>query len=94
MGFFDRPLLDFNEDGKTDFMEWSIGMQMTANNRQKAIDLTGDNTFYFGIDISEEDDDTFELLGLDRDKFDMMDEDERQVALEEVDLDLDNYDEY
>ena len=93
MGFFDRPLFDFNGDGKTDFMEWSIGMQMTANNRQEAIDLTRDNTAYFGIDISEEEDDAFGLLGLDRDEFDMMDEDERQAALEKVNLELDDYDE-
>ena len=42
MGFFDRTLFDFNGDGETDFMEWSIGMQMTASSRQESIDLTGD----------------------------------------------------
>lgn len=57
MGVFDRPLFDFNGDGKTDFMEWSVGMQMTASSRQEAIDLTGDDTFYPGSDTLEEDDD-------------------------------------
>lgn len=94
MGFFDRSLFDFNGDGKTDFMEWSIGMEMTASNRQEAIDLTGDDTFYFGSDTSEEEDDDLELLGLGRDELDMMDEDERRAALEEADLDPDDYDEY
>lgn len=47
MGFFDRPLFDLNGDGETDFMEWSIGMQMTASSRQEAIDLTGDDALFW-----------------------------------------------
>lgn len=94
MGFFDRPLFDFNGDGKTDFMEWSIGMQMTASSRQEAIDLTGDDTFYLGSDTLEEEDDDLDLYGLDRDELDMMDEDERREDLEEAGLDPDDYDEY
>ena len=95
MGFFDRPLFDFNGDGQTDFMEWSIGMQMTASSRQEAIDLTGDDTFYLGTDsLEDEDEDDLELYGLDRDELDMMDEDERREALEEAGLDPDDYDEY
>lgn len=93
MGFFDEPFFDFNGDGKTDVMEWSIGMQMTASSRQEAIDLTGADTFYLGSDTSEEGDD-LELYGLDRDELDMMDEDERREALEEAGLDPDDYDEY
>ncbi|QFJ55273.1 hypothetical protein [Pseudobutyrivibrio xylanivorans] len=91
MGFFDRPLFDFNGDGQTDFMEWSIGMQMTASSRQEAIDLTGDDTFYLGTDsLEDEDEDDLELYGLDRDELDMMDEDERREALEEAGLDPDD----
>ena len=65
MGFFDRPLFDFNGDGETDFMEWSIGMQMTASSRQEAIDLTGDDAFYSGSDTLEEegDDDARHYIG-------------------------------
>lgn len=93
-GIFDRPLFDFNGDGKTDFMEWSIGMQITASSRQEAIDLTGDDTFYLGSDTLEEEDDDLDLYGLDRDELDMMDEDERRETLEEAGLDPDDYDEY
>ena len=95
MRLFDRPLFDFNGDGQTDFMEWSIGMQMTASSRQEAIDLTGDDTFYLGTDsLEDEDEDDLELYGLDRDELDMMDEDERREALEEAGLDPDDYDDY
>lgn len=99
MGFFDRPLFDFNGDGKTDFMEWSIGMQMTAGSRQEAIDLTGDDTFYLGSDTLDEEEvedfeDELSFYGLDRDELDLMDEDERREALEEAGLDPDDYDEF
>lgn len=94
MGFFDRPLFDFNGDGETDFMEWSVGMQMTASSRQEAIDLTGDDTFYPGSDTLEEDDDELDLYGLDRDDLEMMDEEERRTALEDVGLDPDDYDNF
>lgn len=95
MGFFDRSLFDFNGDGETDFMEWSIGMQMTASSRQEAIDLTGDDTFYSGSDtLEEEGDDELDLYGLDRDELEMMDEDERRETLEEAGLDPDDYDEF
>lgn len=95
MGFFDRPLFDFNGDGMTDFLEWSIGMQMTASSRQEAIELTGDDVFYLGSDVLEdEEDDDLELYGLCRDELDMMDEDERRETLEEAGLDPDDYDEY
>ena len=82
MGFFEKPLFDFNEDGKTDCMEWSIGMQMIASSSQEEIEST------------EDDEDILELYGLDRDELDMMDEDERREALEEVGLDPDDYEEY
>ena len=39
MGFFDRPLFDFNHDGKTDALEMMMGMQMTASSRREAISL-------------------------------------------------------
>ena len=46
-------------------------------------------------DLEDEDDeDILELYGLDRDELDMMDEDERREALEEVGLDPDDYEEY
>lgn len=99
MGFFDRPLFDFNGDGKTDFLEWSIGMQMTAGSRQEAIDLTGDDTFYLGSDTLDEEEvedfeDELSFYGLDRDELDLMDEDERREALEEAGLAPDDYGEF
>ena len=94
MGFFDRPLFDFNGDGETDFMEWSIGMQMTASSRQEAIDLTGDDTFYPGSDTLEEDDDELDLYGLDRDDLEMMDEEDMRIDLEDAGLEPDNYDDF
>lgn len=94
MGVFDRPLFDFNGDGKTDFMEWSVGMQMTASSRQEAIDLTGDDTFYPGSDTLEEDDDELDLYGLDRDDLEMMDEEDMRIDLEDADLEPDNYDDF
>ncbi|MDY3274620.1 MAG: uroporphyrin-III methyltransferase [Agathobacter sp.] len=94
MGVFDRPLFDFNGDGKTDFMEWSVGMQMTASSRQEAIDLTGDDTFYPGSDTLEEDDDELDLYGLDRDDLEMMDEEDMRIDLEDVGLEPDNYDDF
>lgn len=57
MGFFDRPLFDFNGDGKTDALEMMAGIQMTASSRREAIDLTGDDTFYVGDDELDEDED-------------------------------------
>lgn len=76
MGFFDRLLFDFNRDGKTDFLEWSIGMQMTASSRKEVIELTGDDVFYPGSDaVEDEEDDDLELYGLCRDELDVMDED-------------------
>lgn len=57
MGFFDRPLFDFNGDGKTDAFEMMAGIQMTASSRREAIDLTGDDTFYVGDDELDEDED-------------------------------------
>ena len=57
MGFFDRPLFDFNGDGKIDGFETYVGLQMMASSRQEAIALTGDDTFYTGSDSLEEDED-------------------------------------
>ena len=57
MGFFDRPLFDFNGDGKTDAFEAEVELQMMAGSRQEAIALTGDDTFYTGSDTLEEDED-------------------------------------
>ena len=94
MGFFEKTLFDFNEDGKTDCMEWSIGMQMIASSSQGEIESTEDDAFYLASDDleDEDDEDILELYGLDRDELDMMDEDERREALEEVGLDPDDYD--
>ena len=94
MGVFDRPLFDFNGDGKTDFMEWSVGMQMTASSRQEAIDLTGADTFYPGSDTLEEDADELDLYGLDRDDLEMMDEEDMRIDLEDAGLEPDNYDDF
>ena len=97
MGFFDRPLFDFNGDGKEDEFETFVGMQMMASSRQEAIDLTGDDTFYTGSDtLDEEDDleDELEMAGLDIDDLADMDEDERREALEDAGLDPDDYDDF
>ncbi len=91
MGFFDRPLFDFNGDGETDFMEWSVGMQMTASSRREAIELTGDDTFYLGNDTLEEDEEDLELDELDQDELAMMDDEDRRAALEDAGLDPDDY---
>ena len=96
MGFFGKPLFDFNKDGKTDCMEWSIGMQMTASSSQEEFGSTEEDAFYSTSDDleDEDDEDILELHGLDRDELDMMDEDERREALEEAGLDPDDYEEY
>ena len=62
MGFFDRPLFDFNGDGKVDGFETYVGLQMMASSRQEAIALTGDDAFYTGSD-------TIEDAGLDPDDY-------------------------
>ncbi len=87
MGLFDGPLFDFNGDGKTDMFETFVEMQMMAESRQEAIDLTGDDTFYIGTDEIEE----LKEAGLDYDELDMMDEDERREALEDAGLDPDEF---
>ncbi len=94
MGFFKRPLFDFNGDGKTDAFEAEVELQMTAGSRQEAIALTGDDAFYTGSDDLEEDDelvDELEMAGLDIDELADMDEDERREALEDAGLDPDDY---
>ena len=94
MGFFDRPLFDYNGDGKTDAFETYVGLQMMAGSRQEAIALTGDESFYTGSDSLEEDDelaDELEMAGLDVDELEYMDEDERREALEDAGLDPDDY---
>ena len=97
MGFFDRPLFDFNGDGKEDAFETFAGLQMMASSREEAIRLTGDDTFYTGSDTLEEEDedeliDELEMAGLDVDELADMDEDERREALEDAGLDPDDYD--
>ena len=98
MGFFDRDLFDFNEDGRTDAFEAEIELQMMARSREEAIRLTGDDTFYTGSDSLEEDEDELadelEMAGLDIDDLADMDEDERRDALEDAGLDPDDYDEF
>ena len=96
MGFFDRDIFDFGEDGKTDGFETYVGLQMMAGSRQEAIALTGDDAFYTGSDSLEEDEDKLtdelEMAGLDVDELEYMDEDERREALEDAGLDPDDYD--
>ena len=98
MGFFDRPLFDFNGDGTADAFETFVGLQMIAGSRQEAISLTGDDTFYIGNDSLEEDEDELadelEMAGLDIDELADMDEDERREALEDAGLDPYDYDEF
>ena len=97
MGFFDRPLFDFNGDGKTDAFEAEIELQMMASSREEAIRLTGDDTFYTRSDSLEEDDelvDGLEMAGIDIDELADMDEDERREAIEDAGLDPDDYDDF
>ena len=97
MGFFDRPLFDFNGDGKVDGFETYVGLQMMAGSRQEAIALTGDDAFYTRRDDLEKDNeltDELEMVGLDLDELADMDEDERRDALEDAGLDPDDYDEF
>ena len=63
---------------------------------REEIESTEDDAFYLASDDleDEDDEDILELYGLDRDELDMMDEDERREALEEVGLDPDDYEEY
>ena len=91
MGFFD-PLFDFNGDGKEDFDETMLGMQMMASSRREAIELTGDDTFYTGDDeLDEEVQDELTNAGLDYYELAEMDEDERREALEDAGLDPDEF---
>ena len=95
MGFFDRPLFDFNGDGKVDGFETYVGLQMMAGSRQEAIALTGDDSFHTGRDDLEENDeliDELEMAGVDLDELADMDGDERREALEDAELDPDDYD--
>lgn len=95
MGLFDAPLLDFNGDGEADGFETYVGLQMMASSRQEAIALTGDDAFYIGSDILEDDDELEdEMDGLDIDDFADMDADERREALEDAGLDPDDYDDF
>ena len=48
MDFFD----DINEEREDDYF---IDAQMMANSREEALDLVGDDTFYDGVDLFEED---------------------------------------
>ena len=72
MGFFEKPLFDFNEDGKTDCMERSIGMQMIASSSQEEIESTEDDAFYLASDDLEDEDErreSLEEVGLDPDDY-------------------------
>ena len=57
MGLFDGGLYDLDGDGIETDMETFVGMQMFAGSRQEAIDLTGDDSFYCGVDDPEDDED-------------------------------------
>lgn len=71
MGIFDKPLFDFNGDGKVDAFEFFAGMQMCASSRKEAIELTGDDTFYMGNDtLEDERREALEDAGLDPDDYD------------------------
>jgi len=95
MGRFNRGYLDFNDDGKIDAFEIDVSQQMMAGSCEEAILLTGDDTFYTGRDTLEEDlEDDLIMEGLDLGELEDMDEDERREALEDIGLDLDDYDEF
>lgn len=97
MGFFDRPLFDFNGDGKVDGFETYVGLQMMAGSRQESIALTGDDAFYTGSDTIGDDNelvDELEMAGLVIDGLADMDEDERREAIEDAGLDPDDYDDF
>lgn len=100
MGFFDRPLFDFNGDGKASAFEKFMGMQMIMESQKEVTNYNGGDTYYAGDesfddedDWDDEDDldDELELAGLDRYELAEMDEEERREALEDAGLDPDDY---
>lgn len=54
MGIVDERPFDFNHDGEENPIETMVGLQMFADSRQEALDLTGDDTFYIGDDPDDE----------------------------------------
>lgn len=88
MGFFDKPLFDFNRNGKTDGFELFVGMQMMANSCRDDFDTDGD--IFEDNELIEE----LEMAGLDLDDLADMDEEERREALEDAGLDPDDFDEF
>ena len=94
MGLFDDEvdgtmdeMFDFDRDGHLDPMERT--MQLDFEMRMLNDDFDDD---------SEEEDEFFDELeaetGIDRDEWEMMDDEERAEALEEAGLDPDDFDEY
>ena len=80
-------MFDFDRNGPLDPMERA--MQLDFEVRMLDDDFDGD---------SEEEDEFFDELeaetGIDRDEWDLMDDDERAEALEEAGLDPDDFDDY
>ncbi len=82
-------LFDFNHDGKVDTFERATGFATFAS-VMHSMESEKEST-EFECDVDEEEDD-FEMSGLDREELEYMDEDERREAMEDAGLDLDDYD--
>lgn len=88
-----KDFLDFNDDGKVDEFEELVGLEMACSSREEYETLFGDaGEFDEEYDDEEDVELDLELAGLDYDELSMMDEDERNEALEEAGLDPFDFD--
>ena len=86
-----RDWMDLNGDGKIDGTEMMFAEEMLCTSREEHEALFGD-----AGDFEDDAKDDFEIdamvTGLDVDKLELMDPDDRAEALEEAGLDSDDYD--
>ena len=86
-----RDWMDLNGDGKIDGTEMMLAEEMLCTSREEHEALFGD-----AGDFEDDAKDDFEIdamvAGLDVDKLELMDPDDRAEALEEAGLDSDDYD--
>lgn len=86
-----RDWMDLNGDGKIDGTEMMLAEEMLCTSREEHEALFGD-----AGDFEDDAKDDFEIdamvAGLDVDKLELMDPDDRAEALEEAGLDPDDYD--
>ena len=86
-----RDWMDLNDDGEIDSIEMMFAEEMLCTSREEHEALFGD-----AGDFEDDAKDDFEIdamvAGLDVDKLELMDPDDRAEALEEAGLDSDDYD--